>query len=402
MTLFLGLGLCILLSCSKNVQTESKKEPILEKPALFDSGIESTIPDKQHNDFETTTERETEPVFERFQPRPETITCKQKCVETIAGIPKQSGYRDGPAKQALFDSPRGIALDKNGDLYVSDVYLNRIRKITANGEVVTVAGTGEKGSKDGPAKQATLSLPHSIIFGEDRNLYIAGADFKIRKLTKNNQIITVLGTGKLGHQDGSFAEAMLKANQVFLEPSKTGDLFISDRDTIRYANLKTKKVSTIVGKPYTNLWKDGKRDQALFDHTQELTLDPNGNIYVIETNHIRKITTTKVTTIAGRKTPGFQDGYRQKAMFNRPISIVSDKNGNILVGDRFNRRIRKIDKEGNVTTFAGTGEVGIQDGPLLQSKFGAISSMTVGHDGYLYLTDGSLIRKVDLNCGCSP
>ena len=390
------LLLMLLANCSTNIVIKPDGETFQEIGVSVDAGgrevkaEHSSIPDEPQS--ERITEQKHEHPVE-----PEPPKCTVTCVETIAGIPWQPGYRDGPVKQALIDEPRGMAMSPDGELYFVEDSFHVVRKLTKDGLVVTVAGTGEEGSKDGPALKATFDHPTSLAFGPDGQLYISDHSTRIRKLTKDGQITTFAGTGEESSKDGPVGQATFQRGQLFLAPGLSNDMFVGEGPRLRRIDFNTKMVSTFVGSTMANL-----------NNIFALTVDPFGNIYCIEDNTIRKITKDKVTIIAGQDFAwGYKDGPGQNALFNRPIAIVSDGQGQLYVGERSkNNRIRKIDRKGYVTTFAGSGESGFKsgykDGPLLQSQFVAISSMVMGNDGYLYVSQAGVIRRVNMNCKCHP
>ena len=118
-------------------------------------------------------------------------------MSTLAGVPGESGMRDGTAAEALFASPHSVTWTKNGALLVADIGNRRIRIVEA-GHVRTVAGSGAEGKADGPAAAATFTYPMDIALGPDDSLYIADAGtHSIRRLTPDTQVTTVTLDGEL-------------------------------------------------------------------------------------------------------------------------------------------------------------------------------------------------------------
>jgi len=155
-------------------------------------------------------------------------------------------------------------------------------------------------------------------------------------------------------------------------------------------------MTTLAGQQATGGLLDGTGTGARFNYPQGLTVDSAGTIYVADTlNHnIRKISQTGVvTTLAGGGTGsvgvnGYVDATGTAARFNSPMAVAVDSSGNVFVADSANNRIRKITPAGVVTTVAGNGTAGYQDGyGKADTMFSAPRGIAIGSDGRLYVTD---------------
>lgn len=156
-------------------------------------------------------------------------------VSTIAGT-GVSGFADGAQNLARFSQPGDVAVDSTGAIYVADSGNNRIRKI-AGGNVSTVAGTGEQGSSDGPALEATFNCPTGVEVDDAGCLYIADSGGnRIRKLGPSGTVITLAGTGAEGSDDGPYSEA------TFALPSR---LAVGASGTVYVADTNSQKIRTI-------------------------------------------------------------------------------------------------------------------------------------------------------------
>ncbi len=184
-----------------------------------------------------------------------------------------------------------------------------------------------------------------------------------------------------------------------------GNIFIAEANNcIRKIDHVTGLVSTWAGSGIAG-WKDGFGDTAQFRNPSDICVDISGNVYVsdFENHCIRKIDTNRmVTTIAGNGFAGFQDGT-SNARFAYPRGICIDPGGNIFVGDSWNHRIRRIDSLGNVSTYAGGGIFGLSttgalsDGQDTSARFYTPCGLTIDLQGNIYVADAynHRIRKID-------
>lgn len=142
---------------------------------------------------------------------------------------------------------------------------------------------------------------------------------------------------------------------------------------------------------------DGPAATAQFDNPHGIAIDINNNIYVAERykHRIRKISASgEVTTFAGNGVAGFADGTGTAALFNEPIDVAVDRNGNVFVADGKNRRIRKISPNGETSTYAGSGDWGYNlEGDSTKAVF-TPSGIDIDPNGVLYFTSYQQIMKV--------
>jgi sugar lactone lactonase YvrE len=145
---------------------------------------------------------------------------------------------------------------------------------------------------------------------------------------------------------------------------------------------------------------DGAGSAAALNTPSGLAMDRSGNLYVADTgNHaIRKIAADgTVTTLAGNGKPGFADGRGAAAQFNGPVGVAVDDAGIVYVADTYNDRIRRIAPDGTVSTVAGIGQPGMVDGAAASAAFDTPAGIAVAKDGSLYVADtgNDAIRKID-------
>jgi len=178
---------------------------------------------------------------------------------------------------------------------------------------------------------------------------------------------------------------------------KDGFLIVADAGahSIKRVDVSSGNVETIAGIDGRKGFQDGEARQALFNAPVGIAVFGH-KIFVADTynDKIRVVENNQVSTLAG-SVQGFADGVSNLAKFDTPCGIAVLRNGNLIVADTGNKRIRKIDLSGNVTTLAGTGEPDLIDGFLPQAKFVEPLAVTVDEFGVIYVTDGNAIRAVD-------
>jgi DNA-binding beta-propeller fold protein YncE len=328
-------------------------------------------------------------------------------VTTIAGTVGVAGSMNGTGVAASFNSPTGITTDGT-NLYVADTGNNTIRQIViATGQVTTLAGiAGEVGSINGTGVSASFNSPEGITT-DGTNLFVADMyNDTIRKIVIATGQVTILaGTGQtVGATDGIGAAARFQ-NPKGITTDGT-NLFVADtyNDTIRQIVIATGQVTTLAGTVEEAGSTDGIGAVANFNWPAGIATDGT-NVYVTDTGNdtIRKIVITagQVTTLAGTANIGSEDGTGATANFWNPVGITTDGT-NLFVADASNNTIRQIViATGQVTTIAGTaGATGSADGTGAAATFYEPNGITT--DGTnLYVTDtgNNTIRQIVIATG---
>ena len=315
-------------------------------------------------------------------------------VSTFAGS-GTDGSIDGTGSTAQFGTLGQIAMDSNGNIYVADSGNHIIRKITPSGVVSTFAGS-TPGFSDGTGTTAQFNRPFGIAVDDQDNIYVNDSDnTKIRKITPNGVVSTLAGSSS-GFADGQGADA--KFNGPFgLAIDAENNLYVADYYNNRIRKITPSgEVSTFAGSG-TSGNVDGQGINAQFNNPIGITVDLNGNIYVGDesSNNIRKIASTgEVTTLAGSSS-GFADGQGVNAQFRNLTGLASDKQGNIYAADYFNNRIRKITPTGLVTTFTGS-TAGATNGTGATAQFENPYDVIVDSNYDVYVADRGnyRIRKI--------
>jgi sugar lactone lactonase YvrE len=261
-------------------------------------------------------------------------------VDTVAG--SEEGFADGPAPESRFNTPSGLAIDESGNILVADTSNNRIRMIDGRGRVSTLAGSGEAGLKDGPASLAQFDGPIGLAIDKDGNVYVADAyNDAIRKITPEGMVMTIAG-GVAGYIDARAEDALFDTPSG-VAVDDAGNIFVADagNDAIRKITAQGEVMTFAGGGPGR---QDGQGSEAGFDRPLGIAVTHDGFLFVAEegAGRIRRVTPeAEVTTYAG-SSPGFADATGDRAQFNRPSSVAIDREGNLYVADTQNYLIRRI------------------------------------------------------------
>jgi sugar lactone lactonase YvrE len=261
--------------------------------------------------------------------------------------------------------------------------------------VTTIAGDGRPFFADGPVQSSSFRDPLDVTVAEDGTIYVADAlSHRIRKIT-GGQVITFAGSDTSDTTNGSGVVARFKLPNA-LTIDNNGNLYTLDIDDPRVRKISPGGFVTRYAGTGVEGFADGGADVAQFgEETSGIASDDKGNIYVsdFDNKRIRKINVTgQVTTVAGNGNDGFIDGNSSIAEFSSPSGIVIDKQGNLFVADL--NRVRKITPSGVVSTFAGGDTTGYRDGYRGDALFSFIIDMVIDQDGNIYLSDDDRIRKI--------
>jgi hypothetical protein len=357
---------------------------------------------------------------------PESTPAATATVQTVAGSGRigdlGGGYLDGPALQAQFRRPAALAVDAVGNLYVADEKNHRIRVISPDGMVSTVAGSGPTGPVmggyvDGPVSRARFADPIGIRIAADGTIYVADSDNqRIRVASPQGIVSTLAGSGDYAKLIGDYKDGpgyQAQFNRPYdVELDDDRNLYVADyfNNVVRRVSADG-EVTTLAGNGQPG-HADGIGTGAQLAYPNRLARDAHGNLYLTEGhsgdlgewvsgNRVRKLTLQgQVTTLAGSGAAGYADGPALLAEFNTPMGIDVDIEGNVYVSEYLNHCIRTITAQGQVSTFAGKcGVPGYKDGPAEEALFSYPMDVLVSEtEQVLYVADfgNHRIRSITL------
>jgi streptogramin lyase len=339
-----------------------------------------------------------------------TLSVSAAEIRTIAGTGAKGFSGDGgPADKAQVNNPFGLVRGPDGALYICDTDNHRIRKITTDGRISTVAGTGERGwsGDGGPALQARLNEPYEVCFDTAGNLFwVERMSHTARKLDlKSGVISTVAGSGVAGFGgDGGPASAAKLSQPHSLGFDAAGDLYICDiaNHRIRKVDMKSSVISTFAGNGEKKTAPDGsKYSGASLFGPRALAFDKQGTMWLAlrEGNALYRLD-PKAGTLhhvagAGGK-PGFagNGGPAKAAVLGGPKGVSIAPDGRVYLADTESHSIRYYDPaKQTIEVLAGTGQKG--DGPEgdpLQCKMGRPHGVYVDTDGSILIGDSEAHR----------
>jgi uncharacterized protein (TIGR03437 family) len=330
-------------------------------------------------------------------------------ISTIGGTPYTLGFGGdgGSSGAALLFGPDGLAVDKNGNVLVSDYGNNRVRRIDpVLLTISTIAGNMAALGDGGAATLAQFLNPSSAAMDSAGNFYIADTwNHRIRKIDTSGNVSTFAGNGTPGFSGeggAATAAALLLPGGVSVDPF--GDILIADTGNNRIRKVSpTGTITTVAGLGLNGFAGDGgAAKNAELSSPGCVRSDANGNLYIADTGNdrIRRVNVSgTITTVAGGNGTAYGDGgIATAASLAGPSCVAIDSVGNLFIADTYDSTIRVVNTSGIIGTLAGDGKIGFSgDG-------GAATSATLffpydvqlDSSGNVYIADtlNSRIRKV--------
>jgi sugar lactone lactonase YvrE len=305
-------------------------------------------------------------------------------VTTIAGTLPVFASVDGVGQSARFSSPTGLAIDGTGTLYVADTGNNTIRKVSVNSNVTTLAGTsGPPSSQDGIGSAASLYSPTGLALDSTGNTYFTeGLARAVRKVSSSGAVSTITRYPVVSLNRFSRATGSLRS----VAADQLGTLYVVDDD----AGSSLRKLPLTGAETLVSCGADCVPNAVATDSL--------GNIFVATRASIRRISPSGTNVvIAGDSADvlvGWRDGSGADARFSSPRGLTVDKLGNVFVADTGNHVVRKVSPAGVVTTVAGKPDV---SGVLIGALPGQLNSpqaIVVDGSGNLFVTTENAVVKI--------
>lgn len=328
---------------------------------------------------------------------------------------------DAPAKPAAragrplsLSLPNGLALDPQGNLFISDIGTHRVVKLDRRGLLSPVAGTGEGGfsGDQRPAATARLFAPHDLALDAAGSLYVADTyNHRVRRIDRSGVITTVAGSGRGGYAgDGGPAARASLDNPQGIARGPDGSLYIADTFNHVVRRVDPQGVITTFAGTAAGLAGDGgPANRAQLSLPMAVAAAPDGSVYICDTgnNRIRRVGREgTIETVAGygpgsgTAGAGFagDGGPPGKARLFAPTDLELDGSGRLFVSDSGNNRIRLI-SNGMITTVVGSGVAGFggDAGSALAAVLNTPQKIALGPAGELWLADraNGRVRRVD-------
>ena len=274
-------------------------------------------------------------------------------ITTIAGSGQCCPVGDGgPATSAGLYKPRGVAVDRQGNLYIADPEVNRVRKVSPAGTITTFAGGDMPGfsGDGGPATSARLSDPWGVATDGRGNVYIGDTgNQRVRKVSPSGTITTIAGNGKSGYSgDGSRATSARMFSPHGVAVDAKGDVYIADNGNFRVRKVSPSgTITTIAGNGRSGYSGDGGRaTSARLFPPSGVAVDAKGDVYIAEsTDHLRAVSPSgTITTIAGSGRSGYSGdgGPPTKAELWDARGVAVDGKGRVYIADAGSERVRKV------------------------------------------------------------
>ena len=341
-------------------------------------------------------------------------------ISTFAGN-GNSGYNGEGilATKAEIYGQTGAAMDKAGNLYITDFNNNRIRKISTTGIITTIAGNEIPGysGDGGMATDASLAGPSGIVVDAAGNVYFADrTNNRIRKINTLGIISTIAGTGDAsGGYTGNGGPAIHAKLQSpgALAIDKEGNLYVADCDNNCIRKINTSGIITLYAGSAARAGTGrgaysgdgGSAVLAQLNQPTGIAIDDAGNLFIADCfNHcVRKVSAKGIiTTVAGNRNSGYSgdNGPARLAEISYPYGVAIDGRGNLFIGDHGNNRIRMVNKEGTITTVAGNGDAGYSGdgGSAIQAAINQPTFVYADNINNLYIGDNqnNRIRYISL------
>lgn len=326
---------------------------------------------------------------------------KEQDYETTLYTGVSRGNEVGTLLEAKFSNPEGVVFDSHGNLIVADRGNHVIKMITPDGQVSVIAGIGgTTGNTDGELGVARFNNPYKVGIDKHDNIYVAdNTNHRVRKIDAITKRVSTVAGSSSGFVDGVGTAARFNG-PIAIDVDDNGNIYVADNGNNAIRKITPDGLVITIGGNGTAGYSDGVWPNVQFWNPSGVVVDQDGNLLVADRrNHrIRKInvTTGVTTTIAGNGTALSIDGNGLKASFREPFGITMDAAGVIYVADLTSHTVRLMRPTGDVITLGGQGTAGNVHGRKTESKFNQPTEVAVDAQGNVFVADLSnhMIRKI--------
>jgi sugar lactone lactonase YvrE len=333
-------------------------------------------------------------------------------IATVVAGNGSAGYSGdgGPASSAQLNNPKGLAVDAQGNLFISDSTNRRIRKVSGAGVITTIAGNGTPGysGDGGPAAQAQIDSPAGLAFDAIGDLFITDIDNSvIRKVSTAGTISTFAGNGTVGYSgDGGLATEATFREPYGVAVDVGGNVYIAD--TFNSVIRKVTPggiISTFAGNGTYGFSGDGGPALgAEITYPFGISVDAVSNLYIADSSsaRVRKVTPTGIiTTVAGDGDYGYagDGGAANSAELEHPTVLAIGTNGTLFIGDVGNDNVRQVSSSQIITTAAGNGSLNYagDNGPAARALLAIPSGLALLGDGSIVASDSGNNRVREIS-----
>lgn len=335
-------------------------------------------------------------------------------ITTVAGTGRPGFTGDGgPASDARLNFPAGVTPTATGEIYIADSRNHAVRRVTRDGTISTVAGTGRAGfSGDwGPASAAQLRFPTGVASMWGWLLVADAGNNRVRAVAPNGTIHTFAGIGHAGHggDGGPAAAARLRFPMGVAVDGHTGAVHIADSGNNRIRTVRSGIITTTLGGDERGFSGDGGRATAAQIDFPIGVAALRGRVWVADrgNDRVRLVDAGVVTTVAGNGTAGSSGdgGLATEAQLFQPVAVAETPDGQLLVADGHGNMVRRVDEDGTIHVVAGVpGETAMgrppladvgDGGPATEAVLGFVTGLAVHDDGTIYVADWAhRIRRI--------
>jgi len=310
--------------------------------------------------------------------------------------------------------PNGLALDRDGNLFISDIGTHQILKFDRRGQLTAIAGTGEGGfsGDTGPALEAQLHSPSDLTFDGEGNLLVADTfNHRIRRIDQHGVMSTIVGDGKSNYSNfdsTALGSSLNKPQSIAVDGA--GNLFIAD--TYNHVVRRVDRQGSVIPFAGTEAGLAGDNGPAIkaqLNLPQAVAVGPDGSIYISDAanSRIRRVDAKGVIQTVAGSGPGSgqggagfsgDGGLAEKAKLFSPGDLKFNALGHLFFSDSGNNRIRMI-AHNVMITIAGSGSPGFSgdEGKALQATLNTPQKVALAPDGSVYFADrvNHRVRRID-------